>query len=97
MKLRTQNQRILDYLLETGSGITSGEASEMRPKIMRLSERIRELETDGVIFLRTTEKTKSCHGKYTRYWLKSLEKYHPKSSINHPYADAICDAEMDRL
>jgi stalled ribosome alternative rescue factor ArfA len=91
----TQNSRILNKLLAHPEvGITSLEAAQMSPPIMRLSERIRELEADGALFSRSVEKTADGKGSYTRYFLESLESYRPKMSFEHPYTDAIHDAQM---
>ena len=75
MNHRTQCKRILDRLLGYGRGLTSLEAAQMSPPIMRLSERVRELEADGCVFMRTKEQVQGCSGKYTRYWLKSMDNY----------------------
>jgi hypothetical protein len=93
--MRTQNDRILDRLLGSQrASLTSLEAAQMSPPIMRLSERIRELESRGAKFLRVTEKTAAGTGQYTRYVLISLENYNPRMSIMHPYSDAITDSQM---
>jgi hypothetical protein len=103
---RTQNRRILDRLLGYGRGLTSLEASRMDPPIMRLSERIRELEADHAVFMRTQERVQGCAGKYTRYWLKSLENYQGGTvdraqeqymGADDFWSDAKHDAELARL
>ena len=74
--MKTQNQRIIERLLwNPDVGITSLEAAQMDTPIMRLSERIRELEKAGALFERRDEKCANGKGMYTRYYLKSLENY----------------------
>ena len=66
-----QKQIVYKHLKTQGS-ITSREAM-INYEIYRLSERVRELESDGVKIKRTTHKSKSgtnypgCVGEYTRY------------------------------
>ena len=62
----TQKSRLLDYL-QSHDGITSLEASRMNRPILRLSERVRELEAIGYQFERIDEKTDTAH--FVRYKL----------------------------
>jgi predicted transcriptional regulator len=91
----TQNARLIRILLASKNhSITSLEAAQLDKPIMRLSERIRELEAEGVYFVRTQEKTVDGNGQYTRYKLQSIENYNPRNSADHPYADSINDTQL---
>jgi hypothetical protein len=68
MKQNSQNARLLEYLM-THDGITSLEASRLDRPIMRLSQRIIELEAIGYRFDRIDEKTDTA--KFVRYKLKA--------------------------
>lgn len=46
---KTNKQRVLDYVLTHGS-ITNLESSELKPKILALSQEIDRLEKDGWVF-----------------------------------------------
>lgn len=110
--MKSQNQRIIDWMLANPvRGITSLEAAYMRPPIMRLSERIRELEVAGAVFLRIDEENED-KGHHTRYNLLSLGHYHPRGEApearlaavqeqyaggDDPWADDKHDAELARL
>jgi len=63
----TQKSRLLAYL-QTHDGITSLEASRLPRPIMRLSQRIIELEAIGYRFDRIDERTDTAH--FVRYKLK---------------------------
>jgi hypothetical protein len=90
---KSQCQRIVDYLVaHPGRGITALEATQLSPPIMRLTNRISELESAGVTFLRVDDDNVMGVGKHMRYHLLSLDKW-----IDHPYKDAINDAQMARL
>jgi hypothetical protein len=67
----TQKKQVLNHLINKGS-LTSLEAVQ-HYHIMRLSERIRELKSDGWLITKTEHKSESakdisgCVGNYARY------------------------------
>lgn len=65
--MSSQCARLLTYLQMNPNGITSLEAALLPKPIMRLSERIRELEALGFKFDHVIEKTEDA--RYTRYKL----------------------------
>ncbi|MCP4640618.1 MAG: hypothetical protein GY851_09305 [bacterium] len=67
----TQKQRLADYL-KHHNGITSLEAARLSPPIMRLSERIREMERDGVRITKADVKHDGVG--YVRYSLPTMPK-----------------------
>ena len=79
----TQNAKLLRYLESHGEGITTLEAME-KLRILRLSQRIIELERLGYLIAHTREKTSG--GAYvTRYKLLHLEQNMIYSSqVNDP-------------
>ena len=78
----TQKSRLLAYL-QTHDGITSLEASRLPRPIMRLSQRIIELEAIGYRFDRIDEKTDTA--KFTRYKLKAAQPS-PSVATGESYA-----------
>lgn len=75
--MQSQNQKLLKYVVNHNS-ITQREAMIILG-IGRLSERIRELESKGVVFAREMFKTEDgkaypgCVGMYTRYYYRGLK------------------------
>lgn len=74
-----QNDRILEYCNSKGS-ITQLEAAHLNPAILRISERIRELEAEGYIFEHRQEKHNS--GYHIRYVLRESARGTPRIDPN---------------
>jgi hypothetical protein len=97
MDSRTQQQRIIAWLLANHRcGLSAMTAAHFQVPIMRLSNRVRELETDGCVFMRQ-KMPNAGRGTHMCYYLVSLENYHPANESDHPYADAIMDSQMGRM
>ena len=78
----TQKSRLLAFLTDNPQGLTSLEASRLVPPIMRISERIRELERLGYQFDRIVEKTDAA--KFVRYKLKAAPRDFGKLNPREP-------------
>lgn len=66
-----QQKAVLQYLKSHKRGITQFEAV-IKLGVLRLSQRIAELESQGYIIAREAEKKIGTYGhtvRYTRYWL----------------------------
>ncbi len=85
--MASQNQRILDYVKAHGS-ITQLIAAHLKPAILRLSERIRELESDGHTFIHSMENNDS-HGKHARYIYQSYSAKPEKVKMTVQFS-AVC-------
>ena len=80
--MATQNERILQYL-RSHDGITTMEAGD-KLRIFRLSERIRELESEGFKFSHTPETTQNARVIRYRLLKAALPHSAPETAARQP-------------